>query len=400
MRQLLDLWASRFPAHPFQRVLFADGRLRYTYASPGLRQLGLDPDALANEGARHQWIHPDDRGRWRASIIASAETLQPTDEELRIIGQDGKLRWVRSLCTPRRLASGAVVWDGLLLDVTARREALDALRAARAGAEADHAARLRDLKDAAESLHEGIAALRLALGQGALAEAEAALDGLEATLDGSFGPPASRRPERAGLVVIASPLARAGLRALLEGMGWQAEETDALPDGRTRNYDLVVVERGLLGADPAASIAALAPARVAVLQPAADQAEARMLAACGAALVLPAGIPAAALRAAVSLALETQGALLLQDEAPVRRDDGLTPRQAEVLALLGRGLSNEAIARELGIAAGTAKLHVAAVLKRLGLRNRTEAALHAREGAWAGTPPPGRRTHQAHADGQ
>jgi DNA-binding NarL/FixJ family response regulator len=52
---------------------------------------------------------------------------------------------------------------------------------------------------------------------------------------------------------------------------------------------------------------------------------------------------------------------------------GLSSRQREVLGLLAEGLSNKAIARRLGLAEGTVKLHVSAILQGLGARNRTEA---------------------------
>lgn len=57
----------------------------------------------------------------------------------------------------------------------------------------------------------------------------------------------------------------------------------------------------------------------------------------------------------------------------------LTPRQHEVLRCLMQGQPNKQIARELGIGEGTVKLHIAAVLRALRARNRTEAALRARE---------------------
>jgi NarL family two-component system response regulator LiaR len=62
-------------------------------------------------------------------------------------------------------------------------------------------------------------------------------------------------------------------------------------------------------------------------------------------------------------------------------DTPLTPREREVLALLARGLANKAIAHELGIAEKTAKIHVSRILHKLGVADRTQAALHAvREG--------------------
>jgi DNA-binding NarL/FixJ family response regulator len=55
----------------------------------------------------------------------------------------------------------------------------------------------------------------------------------------------------------------------------------------------------------------------------------------------------------------------------------LTQRQAEVLALLVQGKPNKIISRELGLAQGTVKIHVTAILRKLKVSNRTQAALTA-----------------------
>ena len=56
---------------------------------------------------------------------------------------------------------------------------------------------------------------------------------------------------------------------------------------------------------------------------------------------------------------------------------GLTGRQIEVLRLLARGLPNKAIARELGLAEATVKVHLLAIYRVLQARNRTEAVVAA-----------------------
>lgn len=57
----------------------------------------------------------------------------------------------------------------------------------------------------------------------------------------------------------------------------------------------------------------------------------------------------------------------------------LTPRQRDVLREIGRGHSTKEIARNLDLAEGTVKIHLAAIFRTLGVRNRTEAALTARK---------------------
>lgn len=59
----------------------------------------------------------------------------------------------------------------------------------------------------------------------------------------------------------------------------------------------------------------------------------------------------------------------------------LSPREAEVLALLAEGAPNKVIARQLDISIHTAKFHVAAILVKLGAANRTDAiAIAMRQG--------------------
>ena len=64
--------------------------------------------------------------------------------------------------------------------------------------------------------------------------------------------------------------------------------------------------------------------------------------------------------------------------------DQLTPRELEILCHLSEGQSNKVIARQLSISDGTVKLHVKAILRKLGVHSRVEAAVMAVENAICG----------------
>jgi DNA-binding NarL/FixJ family response regulator len=65
-----------------------------------------------------------------------------------------------------------------------------------------------------------------------------------------------------------------------------------------------------------------------------------------------------------------------REQSPAR---ALSPREEEVLRLLATGLANKQIARRLGITERTVKAHLTSVFQQLGVSDRTQAALWARE---------------------
>lgn len=100
--------------------------------------------------------------------------------------------------------------------------------------------------------------------------------------------------------------------------------------------------------------------------------------------VLPSAAASAQILAAIA-ALAEGLTVRLPGQAPEQADRSgfappeaasrplLTPRELEVLALVGEGMSNKTIARRLGISAHTVKYHLEAVFTKLAVRSRAEA---------------------------
>jgi DNA-binding NarL/FixJ family response regulator len=70
-------------------------------------------------------------------------------------------------------------------------------------------------------------------------------------------------------------------------------------------------------------------------------------------------------------------------DAPIaeisRKIAGLSQQQARILSLICKGKPNKLIAYEMDLAEATVKAHITALLRRLGVQNRTQAALMVRE---------------------
>jgi two-component system nitrate/nitrite response regulator NarL len=189
------------------------------------------------------------------------------------------------------------------------------------------------------------------------------------------------------VVVGEDPLARSALLSLLDGredllVGGQGNPEEAVALVRSVAADIVLWD---LGVDPAQDLEALrelaevVQAPVVVLAP--DHARVPELLGAGVSGVLGRDAGADRLSAALHAAGEdllvveralSDGALRTRPAAEALVEP-LTPRELEVLQLLGQGLSNRALAGRLHISEHTAKFHVNAILGKLGAQTRGEA---------------------------
>jgi DNA-binding NarL/FixJ family response regulator len=197
------------------------------------------------------------------------------------------------------------------------------------------------------------------------------------------------------LIVDDHPVVRRGLRVLLEvqdGIEVAGEAGDvaaALALAAEHAPDVVLLDLKLPGTDGIAVLGELkargSAARVLVLTSDTEPAAASLAVRSGAAGVLYKDVdPDALVRAIRSV---HDGHLVLAPEAartlmrvagpgnPGAGLDALTTREREVLAQLATGRSNREIARALRVSEKTVKAHVSSVLAKLGVADRTQAAL-------------------------
>jgi PAS domain S-box-containing protein len=101
---------------------------RVVYVSPAYEQIwGCTCDSLYQDG--HSWmtvIHPDDRER---VVAAFATSLEPSDQEYRIVRADGEIRWIRDRAFPIKNDLGEIhLIAGIAEDITRRKQQQERLR--------------------------------------------------------------------------------------------------------------------------------------------------------------------------------------------------------------------------------------------------------------------------------
>ncbi|MDI1432455.1 hybrid sensor histidine kinase/response regulator [Polyangium sorediatum] len=116
----------------YQLLADAQGHRRFLYVSAGVEPLvGFTPaEILADASVLYGLVHVDDRARVAAQEIAAVRGVAPFDCEYRLWTRWGSLVWIHCRSGLRRLSSGQTMWEGIFMDVTARKEAEQALREA------------------------------------------------------------------------------------------------------------------------------------------------------------------------------------------------------------------------------------------------------------------------------
>ena len=132
--------ADESPGMIFQLLRLPDGRAHFPYVSEAVRVLyGSTPMAAIDSAeAVFGRVLADDRPALNLAL-ATAATDTPWRRSVRVHRRDGSLAWHEISATPRRLASGVVLWHGHVADVTQRRAMEDALAERQAAEQASRA---------------------------------------------------------------------------------------------------------------------------------------------------------------------------------------------------------------------------------------------------------------------
>lgn len=197
------------------------------------------------------------------------------------------------------------------------------------------------------------------------------------------------------LVVDDQRLVREGIASLLgiqpgiEVVGTAADGREAVEQVLALTPDVTLMDvrmPGMDGVEAAAVLASRAPAcRIVMLTTFDDEEYVVQALRAGAAGYLLKDLPAAKLAEAVRLAhagvtqLDHTAARHVAAALTTRTAGALTDRETAVLRLIAAGATNREIAARLHLSEGTVKNHISRILGRLGLRDRTQAALYARD---------------------
>jgi PAS domain S-box-containing protein len=131
---LLETIAANLPGMIFQILQRQDGSVFIPYISSGCEYLyELKPEAVqADFQVLCKLIHPQDIKAFTESITVCSTTFKPWHWEGRIITPSGKLKWIQGTSQPKRQETGDFLWNGLVMDITDRKQAEEKLQASEA----------------------------------------------------------------------------------------------------------------------------------------------------------------------------------------------------------------------------------------------------------------------------
>ncbi len=121
--KLLRDIAANIPGALYQFVRHPNGSFSIPFMSEGaIDVLGHPLEILQDASRLFENAHPDDVQNLWASISQSAETMSKWRQEFRILFPSGEIRWLQGNSQPSRLDDGGICWNGIILDITERKQ--------------------------------------------------------------------------------------------------------------------------------------------------------------------------------------------------------------------------------------------------------------------------------------
>jgi len=139
----LELMTAAVPGVVYQFMHTASGEWKFIYVSKGIQYLYevAPEEALLDHNALTNCILPKDMIAHRESVENASRDLSLWVHEHRILTPSGKLKWVRGQAIPQRNGDGSVLWNGILIDISERKQAEEELRLAKIAAESANRAK-------------------------------------------------------------------------------------------------------------------------------------------------------------------------------------------------------------------------------------------------------------------
>src|SRR5690554_4890805 len=129
LHRRLRAFDTNLPGVVYQFYVRRDGSLWFTYLSESSQEmLGVSPTHYPwRADALLERAHPEDRLVLRDTVAQATARCEPWSWDGRVEATPGRIRWLRAASRPKRLPDGRVTWNGLLMDVTDERTAVEAL---------------------------------------------------------------------------------------------------------------------------------------------------------------------------------------------------------------------------------------------------------------------------------
>ena len=129
-QQQLESMTAAVPGVVYQFLQSPAGDWKFTYLSKGLEDLyEVTPEeAIRDHNVLTQCILPEQRAGHKEAVDRSANSLSLWLHEWIIRTPSGKLKWIRGQALPRRQDDGSVFWNGILVDISERKQMENALR--------------------------------------------------------------------------------------------------------------------------------------------------------------------------------------------------------------------------------------------------------------------------------